>query len=367
MAAAITSSTVPGRQLVISRSADPALVGERTPIGDADRFSRGPRRGAAAARSPRPGAVLAEPRVHARDASPHPSDLRARGGVGRVSGERARGAMLLPFRSLQLFARVARGELLVSGNRCRNRGESPKGPPRARRGWKKTRFFDRPRRRRGRAWGCEDAPQAHERLEHERHELLVALAPPASSARAEQDQAAVDGVRAKSKRFPRRSHDRGARPRARPLEPVFSGRAIAPGRRPARCVPIDPTDRRGSTPSGLVRVAAPAALSASPRACTGSPPRTSGNRATPLPRYFSCPAATPALHPPPRGRARPAPPTVPGPTRRAREHRDPRSASLHRPRTSRGRGARTVRSARRGDPAPPFSRSAETRSARGAS
>ena len=262
--------------------------------------------------------------------------------------------MLLPFRSLQLFARVARGELLVSGNRCRNRGEREKGKKRARRGWKKTRFFDRPRRRRGRAWGCEDAPQAHERLEHERHELLVALAPPASSARAEQDQAAVDGVRAKSKRFPRRSHDRGARPRVAPARTGFSGtsdrarsapRAVRSDRshRPPRVDAERARPRR--RPRGaqrLPRGRAQALLLA--RQAIGRRRFRDIFPARPRRRRFIL------RHGAERARPRPPFPVPPG----AREHRDPRSASLHRPRTSRGRGARTVRAPDAATPRLPF-------------
>ena len=261
---------------------------------------------------------------------------------------------MLPFRSLQLFARAARGELLVSGNRCRNRGEREKGKKRARRGWKKTRFFDRPRRRRGRAWGCEDAPQAHERLEHERHELLVPLAPPVSSARAEQDQAAVDGVRAKSKRFPRRSHDRGARPRVAPARTGFSGtsdrarsapRAVRSDRshRPPRVDAERARPRR--RPRGaqrLPRGRAQALLLA--RQAIGRRRFRDIFPARPRRRRFIL------RHGAERARPRPPFPVPPG----AREHRDPRSASLHRPRTSRGRGARTVRAPDAATPRLPF-------------
>lgn len=262
--------------------------------------------------------------------------------------------MLLPFRSLQLFARVSRGELLVSGNRCRNRGEREKGKKRARLGWEKTRVFDRPRRRRGRAWGCDDAPQAHERLEHERHELLVPLAPPASSARAEQAQAAVDGVRAKSQRFPRRSHDRGARPRVAPARTGFSGTSDR-ARSAPRAVRSDRSHRSPRVdaerarprrrPRGaqrLPRGRAQALLLA--RQAIGrrrfrdifpSPPRR---------RRFIL------RHGAERVRLRPPFPVPPG----AREHRDPRSTSLHRPRTSRGRGARTVRAPDAATPRLPF-------------
>jgi hypothetical protein len=168
-----------------------------------------------------------------------------------------------------------------------------------------------------------------------------------------------------------RNDFRGARTTAghgrdsRPLEPVFSGRAIAPGRRPARCVPIDPTDRRGSTPSGLVRVAAPAALSASPEGVhrlSSSHVRQSGDAASAI---FFLPGRDAGASSSATG------PSAPGPAHRSRSHPARGSIAIRVPRPFTGPARRAVaarglceRPTRR--PRASSSRSAETRSARGA-
>ena len=244
--------------------------------------------------------------------------------------------MLLPFRSLQLFARAARGELLVSGNRCRKRGEREKGKKRARRCGKK----------RGSSIGRAGAEGARgDARTHRRRTSVWSTSgmscsyplhlPPRPRAPSRTRPLSTECAR-------NRNDFRGARTTAghgrasRPLEPVFPGRAIAPGRSPARCVPIDPTDRRGSTPSGLVRVAAPAALSASPEGVhrlSSSHVRQSGDAASAI---FFLPGRDAGASSSATG------PSAPGPAHRSRSHPARGSIATRVPRPFTGPARRAV-------------------------